>query len=141
MAQAASVASQEDGLTQQKRILLVEDEESIALVLQGVLGEQGYAVRVAFSAEEALETLKNWEPDLAMADIKLPGMDGFSLIQTMKDDPKHSNVQYAVITALTDKVAIDRAKNELGIEYYITKPFDLAVVEDVVSKIMKKLST
>ncbi len=141
LAQAVLVASQEGGLTEKKRILLVEDEQSIALVLRGVLREQGYAVRVAFSAEEALETLKNWEPDLLMADIKLPGMDGFSLIQTMKDDPKHSNVQYVIVTAFNDRVAVDRAKNEFGIEYYITKPFELAVVENAVSEIMNKLST
>ena len=141
VAQAVLVASQEGGLTQKKRIFLIEDEQSIALVLKGVFGERGYDVRVAFSAEEALETLKNWEPELVMVDIKLPGMDGFSLIQTMKDDPKHSNVQYVVVTAFNDRVAIDRAKSEFGIEHYITKPFDLAVVEKAVSEIMNKLST
>ncbi|HEY4644577.1 MAG TPA: response regulator [Bacteroidota bacterium] len=127
-------------MAQRKKILLVDDELSIALVLKGVITDQGYNVEVAHSGEEALEALKKSDPDLLITDIKMPGMDGFELIRTLQNDPKHKNLKYVILTAFNDQEAIAKAKKDFGIEYYIVKPFDLADVEAAVAEIMQKIS-
>lgn len=139
--QSESAASREDKLTQSKRILLVEDEQSIALVLKGVITALGYDVRVAYSGEEALDTLKELEVDLVITDIKMPGMDGFELIETLQEDAKYARMNFVILTAFNDQEAIAKAKKDYGIEYYITKPFDLRNLEAAVVDIMKSLST
>ena len=127
-------------MAQRKRILLVDDEKSISLVLRTVISELGFDVRAVYSGEEALDTLKEWEADLIITDIKMPGMDGFDLIQKLQKDVKYAKLNFVILTAFNDRDAIEKAKKEFGIEYYITKPFDLSNLEVAVQDIMKAIS-
>ncbi len=128
-------------MTQGNRILLVDDEKSIALVLKGVIRDLGYDVVIAYSGEEALETLKNSAFDLMITDIKMPGMDGFDLLHIVQDAPKYAEMKLAILTAFNDRQAIERSKKEFGIKYYITKPFDLKQIESAIMDIMRSEST
>ncbi len=68
-----------------KKILLVDDEESIHLLYREELEEAGYEVHSALSGEEALNTLEILKPDLVILDINMPGMNGIETLRTMKE--------------------------------------------------------
>jgi len=68
-----------------KKILLVDDEESIHLLYREELEEDGYEVHSALSGEEALEKLHIIEPDLVILDINMPGMNGIDVLRRMKE--------------------------------------------------------
>ena len=64
------------GLSGNRRILIVDDEPSIADTLTLIFRSNGYEARTAYSAEQALELLEEWQPDLSIIDVVLPGMNG-----------------------------------------------------------------
>lgn len=68
-----------------KKILLVDDEESIHLLYREELEEEGYEVHSALSGEEALEKLHIIAPDLVILDINMPGMNGIDVLRRMKE--------------------------------------------------------
>ncbi|MBU0967652.1 MAG: response regulator [Proteobacteria bacterium] len=68
-----------------KKILLVDDEESIHLLYREELEEEGYEVHSALSGEEALDKLNIIEPDLVILDINMPGMNGIDVLRRMKE--------------------------------------------------------
>ncbi|MEW6291081.1 MAG: response regulator [Thermodesulfobacteriota bacterium] len=68
-----------------KKILLVDDEESIHLLYREELEEEGYEVHSALSGEEALEKLHIIVPDLVILDINMPGMNGIDVLRRMKE--------------------------------------------------------
>jgi DNA-binding NtrC family response regulator len=67
-------------------ILIVDDDPSIAEALSAVFTHSGYTVRTALSAEEAIETFAQWEPDLAILDVMLPRMNGLDLAVVVRDN-------------------------------------------------------
>jgi CheY-like chemotaxis protein len=66
-----------------RRILVVDDEAAVADSLQLVLSSRSYEVRAVYSAEEAIEVLAEWPPDLAVIDVMLPKMNGIELAETI----------------------------------------------------------
>lgn len=71
-----------------KKIMFVDDEESIRLLYQEEFEERGYDVQLAASGEEALEKYGRVKPDLLVIDIKMPGMDGIELLQRIREQSK-----------------------------------------------------
>jgi len=104
------------------RILLVEDEESLAVGLEYNLSDEGYAVMLAVDGRKALEIYTVHPCDLVILDIMLPYMDGFQVAAKMREtDPQ---IPILMLTARTGLV--DRLKGlEIGADDYMTKPFHL----------------
>ena len=67
-----------------RRILIVDDERTISDTMALIFQTQHYEVRVAYSAERAIETIAEWRPDLAILDVMLPGMNGIDLAIVIK---------------------------------------------------------
>jgi DNA-binding response OmpR family regulator len=107
-----------------KTILLLEDEDELLLTLGSLLRDQRYNVIEAKTAEDALKTLKEITPDLIIADIKLPGIDGFDFFHVVYQDIRYKSIPFIYLTAFNNLKAAIRAKEE-GAADYITKPFDL----------------
>jgi two-component system response regulator AtoC len=107
------------------RILVVDDEYLIRWTLQQNLEKEGYGVFLAETGEEALDKLKEEAPDLMLLDIKLPGMDGYEVLERgLKVDP---GIITIMITAFEDVDKVVKAMR-LGAFDYITKPFDFSKV-------------
>jgi len=101
-------------------ILVVEDEESIALGLKGDLELEGYEVDVVSDGEKALEAAKTDAYDLILLDIMLPGKDGFEICRELR---KHgTQTPIIAVTAKTQEAEMVLGL-ELGADDYVTKPF------------------
>lgn len=111
-------------VVKKKTILFLEDEDELLLTLGSLLRDQRYNVIETKTAEDALKTLKEINPDLIIADIKLPGIDGFDFFHAVHQDSRYKSVPFIYLTAFNNLKAAIRAKEE-GAADYITKPFDL----------------
>ncbi len=111
------------GAVEGSRILLVEDEQSLAQGLKFNLEQEGYVVVLAGDGREALEILDKERFDLIVLDIMLPHVDGFEVAHRVRE--KNSRLPIFMLTARTS--AQDRIKGlEIGADDYLTKPFHLA---------------
>jgi CheY-like chemotaxis protein len=104
--------------------ILIVDDNHVNLKLARVLLEgEGYEVRVAGDAEEALDVMKSFRPALILMDIQLPGMDGLSLTRQLKADPATQDIVVVALTAYAMKGDAEKA-HASGCAGYISKPLD-----------------
>lgn len=102
-----------------KRILVVDDEQHITMVMRSGLTKHGYDVRVAAEGESALELFQLWTPDLVITDLSMPNMDGLEVCRRLR---AVSKVPIIVLSVKGDEaVKIDAL--DAGADDYVTKPF------------------
>ena len=104
-------------------ILIVDDNPTNLKLAEVLLASEGYDVRTAPDAEQALQVLETFRPRLILMDIQLPGMDGLELTRRLKDDPVHRGVTVVALTAYAMKGDDERAL-AAGCSGYISKPID-----------------
>jgi two-component system cell cycle response regulator DivK len=104
-------------------VLIVEDTPVNLKLVRFLLTREGYDVRAAGSAEEALETLKNFRPRIVLTDIQLPGIDGLELTRRLKSDPATSHLVVIALTAYAMK-SDEKKAFDSGCDGFITKPID-----------------
>lgn len=105
-------------------VLVVDDNPELVDGVKLTLEMEGYQVLAAIAGQEALDILERITPDLILADIMMPGMDGYELYERVHQDERWVQVPFIFLTAKTAKADIRRGK-EMGADDYITKPFDL----------------
>jgi diguanylate cyclase len=103
------------------KILIAEDEPSLRENLQWMLELEGYQVTAACDGAEALVRAQKERPDLVLTDVMMPEMDGYGLIQALREDPRLATVPIIMLTAKADRVDVRSAMN-LGADDYLTKP-------------------
>jgi len=117
-----------------KNILVADDEESIRWVLGKALTKQGFKVDLAADGKEALEMFRHKNYDMAVLDIKMPGITGLELLKRFQED--RPELLTVIMTAeSTMKNAIEAMKQ--GAYDYITKPFDLDALDAIILKANK----
>ncbi|MDX6575356.1 MAG: two-component system, OmpR family, operon response regulator KdpE [Blastocatellia bacterium] len=104
-----------------KRILVVDDEQEITLVLRSGLAKHGYDVRVAGEGEAGLELFQAWTPDLVVTDLSMPNMNGLKLCQRLREI---SSVPIIVLSVKGDEATKVEAL-DAGADDYVTKPFGM----------------
>jgi two-component system KDP operon response regulator KdpE len=104
-----------------KRILVVDDETQITLVLRSGLTKHGYDVRVAGEGEAALELFHAWMPDLVVTDLSMPNMNGLELCRQLRTI---SGVPIIVLSVKGDE-SIKIEALDAGADDYVTKPFGI----------------
>lgn len=104
-------------------VLIVEDTPVNLKLVRFLLTREGFDVRAAGSAEEALEILKDFRPRIVLTDIQLPGIDGLELTRRLKSDPATSNVVVIALTAYAMK-SDEKKAFDSGCAGFITKPID-----------------
>ncbi len=102
------------------RVLVVDDEENIRLVLRKVLQKNGYSVDTAASAEEALERLDDFGPDFLIADVRMPGMSGLDLCRELEARASTATV---IVMSAYGSVELALEAMKAGAYDYISKPF------------------
>ena len=104
------------------RLLLVEDEASLALTLSDRLRAEGYEVEIRGDGESALELLDQRPMDLVVLDLMLPGIDGFEVCRELR----HRGLQLPVLMLTAKSEVVDKVVGlKLGADDYLTKPFEM----------------
>ncbi len=104
------------------RILVVDDEEDIRIILRARLEAEGFEVQTAENGLEALTRARAWRPDLIVLDLMLPGIDGFSVCAMLKRDRQFSHIPILILSARSQLNDIQTGKT-VGADDYLTKPF------------------
>ena len=104
------------------RVLIVEDELSLAEVMREVLAEHDMDVSIARTAEEAFRLLRDVSPQLIILDIMLPGQDGLSFLRVLRSIPALKNNPVLVVSVLTQQEHRDDAI-AAGADDFLPKPF------------------
>ncbi|MBQ1504739.1 MAG: response regulator transcription factor, partial [Oscillospiraceae bacterium] len=103
------------------KILIVEDEKTIADIVAFNLGRENYTVEIAYDGLEGFEKAKSADVDLILLDVMLPGMDGFEICRRVREQ---SQVPIIMLTAREEEA--DKVFGlEIGADDYITKPFSM----------------
>jgi two-component system cell cycle response regulator len=119
-----------------RRILVVDDHEDNVEVLRARLEARGYDVRGANSGQEALDTVKEWIPDLILLDVMMPDMDGLEVVKRLKADRSLPFIPVIMQTAL-DSTERMVAGLEAGADDYVTKPINFAELEARVRSLLR----
>jgi two-component system response regulator VicR len=116
----------------QKRILIVDDEETVRDLLQRTLQKVGYDVITAANGQEALDKVSQCNVNLVLLDMKMPGLDGFQVLDGIR---QRSNIPVIMLSGMRDEtIKIDSLG--LGADDYVVKPFN---TRELLARIQAKL--
>jgi two-component system, OmpR family, KDP operon response regulator KdpE len=104
-----------------ERILVVDDEIQITRVLRASLSAQRYDVRTANDPEEALRLFEEWDPDLVITDLMMPGMSGIDLARAIR----RKNRTPILVLSFRDQEHAKVEALDVGADDYVTKPFNI----------------
>lgn len=113
----------DEDVKKMKTIVFLEDEPELLRTVGQLLRDQGYDVVGVKRAEDALPLIQKSAPDLILADIKLPGIDGFDFFDKVRTMENCAGIPFVFLTAYNNLKAKQSAKKQ-GAAEYITKPFD-----------------
>jgi DNA-binding response OmpR family regulator len=120
------------------KILIVEDEATLAETLAENLAEEGYEVARAEDGDTGLDMIRSYLPDLIILDIMLPALDGMSICRIVRKDPTVSHIPIIMLTARGTEV--DKIVGlESGADDYIVKPFGLGEFLARVRAVMRRI--
>nr|WP_324617805.1 response regulator [Cohnella cholangitidis] len=105
-----------------KRLLIVDDQVGIRILLLEVFATEGYDTFQAANGRTALEIVRNHRPDLVLLDMKIPGMDGLEILKQIKEYDR--SIKVIMMTAYGELDMIKEA-TDLGALMHFTKPFDI----------------
>ncbi len=120
-----------------KKILLVEDDEGLAQVYVTRLDIEGFEVRRVPNGEDALAAALEFKPDLILLDVMMPKVNGFDVLDILRNTPETTNMKIIMLTALSQEA--DRKKaEEMGVDDYLVK--SQVVIADVVERVKLHLN-
>ena len=119
-----------------KKILIADDETGIRLTLGRIL-DKDYVVLEATNGEEAVEIAKVQKPDLILMDLIMPKMDGYAACSQIKADEATKGIPVVILTAVGNELN-KKFATEMGAEGYITKPFNIQELMDVITPLLAK---
>ncbi|TEU17521.1 MAG: response regulator [Dehalococcoidia bacterium] len=119
-----------------KKILIADDETGIRLTVGRIL-DKDYVVLEATNGEEAVEIAKGQKPDLILMDLIMPKMDGYAACSQIKADEATKGIPVVILTAVGNELN-KKFATEMGAEGYITKPFNIQELIDVITPLLAK---
>lgn len=116
------------------RILVIDDEPAVVSVIEDALTEEGMEVLGVIDAEQGLRAFYEFQPDLVVLDIMMPGCDGWELCRRLR---QVSTLPVLMLTARTEGTDLVRGLN-LGADDYVTKPFSLEVLRARIEALLRR---
>ena len=120
-----------------KKLLLADDSVTIQKVVELTFQEEDYEVSIVGNGLEALEKIKEERPDIILADISMPGLNGIDLCEKLKNNSNYKNIP--IILLINSFEEFDRKKGDkIGVDGYIEKPFESQDLIDIVQSLTEK---
>jgi len=117
------------------RILIVDDQYGIRLLLSEVFSKEGYLTFQASNGLDAIDIVKSQPPDIVLLDMKIPGMDGLEILKNIKKIDQ--DIKVIMMTAYGELDMLEEA-TKYGVITHFTKPFDIEQLRDTVSEVLNK---
>jgi DNA-binding response OmpR family regulator len=111
-------------------VLVVDDEPQVVALLEFTLRAEGFQTFTAHDGIEAMEQVRRYHPALMVLDVMMPRMDGWSVLEALRELPAVERPRVVMVSALTSEADRSRAR-ALGAEAYMPKPFDIDRLLDV----------
>ncbi len=117
------------------RILLVEDNPSISKLVEYKLAREDFDFQVVDNGVDGLSRARSWKPDLLILDVMMPGMSGFDVLQSLRDDPDTAGMAVMMLTSKNREEDLKRGF-DLGVKEYMGKPFKVGELLMRVNRIL-----
>jgi DNA-binding NarL/FixJ family response regulator len=125
----------ENNVGEQKRLLLIDDDPNLIMLVKDYLEFRGYEVLTAENGREGLEALEQSTPDMIICDVMMPEVDGYSFVKQVREEPKTSWIPVLFLSAKGQSQ--DRVKGlNTGADVYMVKPFE---PEELVAQVESSL--
>lgn len=121
---------------EKKKVLIVDDEPDVLLLLGERLSKAGYDVIKASGGQEAIALAHDAAPDLVILDIAMPGMDGSEVATALRADAKTKHIPILFLTCLFTKHEEKTCGHALGQNFFIAKPYD---VQELLGEVEKRI--
>lgn len=119
------------------KVLLIEDDKELAINLTELLEWSNFTVFLAENGREALSNIDVYNPDIIVSDVRMPGMDGSTFLEELKNIKKYRGIPFIFISAIVDANEVRRLFN-LGADDYLSKPFSFAqLIESINSRVTR----
>src|SRR5882672_10375792 len=113
------------------RVLAIDDDPSLLNLVSHMLGRAGFSVEVAADGNEGLVKIHAQAPDVILCDVRMPGMNGFDVLDTLRSDASTAGLPFVLVTALSDRDSVRRGMR-LGADDFLSKPVHaLELVESI----------
>jgi CheY-like chemotaxis protein len=119
------------------RALVVDDSKVIRELIAVNLELEGFEVTTAGDGERALELAAEFRPDVITLDVMMPRLNGFETVTRLRQDPRTAGIPVVMVTGRAQSADRERGE-EVGVEAYLTKPFEPAELIDVVSRLARQ---
>ena len=118
-----------------QRVLVVDDQKGVRRLLEELFKKEGYEVNVAVDGKDSVEKVKAYTPDIVLMDMKMPNMNGLEASQEIiKYDHR---IPIIMMTAYGEMEVVQKAL-EVGVKKYITKPFDIIDLRNMVKEVLEQ---
>lgn len=118
----------------QKRILVVDDNKDAADSFAMILQRMGHSAKVVYHPHDVLDTVRGFSPHIVLLDIGLPGLDGYSVARSIRDEVGYDAMRIIAVTAYAQDS--DRVKaRQAGFDAHVAKPVDYAIIESILKTI------
>jgi twitching motility two-component system response regulator PilH len=120
-----------------KKILIVDDEKDILLVLEKMLIAEGYSVLTADNGKDAITMAKSKSPDLIILDVIMPGMLGDEVAEKLKDHPSTKSIPVIFLTVILRKTEEYKVDHTIASNIIFAKPFDSEELLDEIKTLVE----
>lgn len=119
------------------KILIIEDDRFLRELIVRKLKDQDFEVIEAIDGERGLQIIKEQSPDLILLDLILPGIDGFEVLEKIKDKPKLSSIPVVILSNLGQREDVERGMKLGAVDYLVKAHFTPNEVIDIIKKSLK----
>jgi CheY-like chemotaxis protein len=117
-------------------VLICDDDDQVRRLIAVILGSQGHDLRGAAHGQEALDELARSAPDLVILDVHMPGIDGLSILKTIRGHPALTATRVLLLSGAAE--ALDaRWSEQVGADAHLPKPFELSVLQETVKSLLE----
>lgn len=118
-----------------KKILIVDDEPNIVMSLEYTFKKNNFEVFIARDGQEALDILRDVQPNIIILDIMMPNVDGYNALEQIRKDERLQDCKVIFLTAKNKQSDIEKGLS-LGANLYVTKPFSVKKLVDQVNELV-----